>query len=706
MLSVLLVLVMLLALAVPAASAAGTITVAEQYAQYDSLYDASKWMYQASCYEESYWAAPVVADLDGDGKLEVVTAAWTLTVADAATGAVKWKSDKGTSKIYCTPVVADVDGDGKMEIAVGYGEGSGHVRLYSCDGKPRWSWQASQWGDSIRSLAAADLDGNGKLEIIAGVGAGSSESLYVFDYEGNAQGCITAQAGTYCDGIWNNGIATGDLDGDGLPEIVMPTDNWFINAFNGDGSLVMANSDAFQVNQQDTVAKEGAIPWCTVGIYEDYGEELARKNGGWGMGLTYESLAEKGRAGTYGPSMGSGIARFVDVDGDGKQEVVVSVLMMDRSKYFSATGRDWATNSEVRYMTVAIYNQDHTRFNNGTYNWEKIPTDQTAPLSKPGYTDQFSLAGSVESVPAVADVNGDGVNEIIFNSFDGKVHCFSLKDSQHELAGWPYTLPQSTASAFEIPAGPVCADVNGDGKAEVIFASMVKDSAGKSISKGALYIVGGDGKLAASTPLHDGIEDGGVNQPNGVQSIPVVRDVDGDGKYEILVNTTKYGLCAYEVTASGQPSQPDKPTQPAAATAQPTNDKLSVDGKDATPAAYKIGGANYFMLRDVAMLLNGTKAQFEISYDNEKKAINITTGKAYTPQGYELKTTPQPNAKAETSNDVVYINGEKVELAAYKIGGSNFYGIRDLGSKLGFNVGWSQARGMYIESDKAYDPNN
>lgn len=147
---------------------------------------------------------------------------------------------------------------------------------------------------------------------------------------------------------------------------------------------------------------------------------------------------------------------------------------------------------------------------------------------------------------------------------------------------------------------------------------------------------------------------------------------------------------------------PEQPAEPAAVTAQPTNDKLSVDGKDATPAAYKIGGANFFMLRDVAMLLNGTNAQFEISYDNDKKAINITTGKAYTPQGFELKTTPQPNAKAETSTDAVYIDGEKVELTAYKIGGANFYGIRDLGRALGFNVDWTSERGMFIETDKPY----
>lgn len=170
------------------------------------------------------------------------------------------------------------------------------------------------------------------------------------------------------------------------------------------------------------------------------------------------------------------------------------------------------------------------------------------------------------------------------------------------------------------------------------------------------------------------------------------------GIFAVQDENSKWSVMKASDTAT--PTTPDQPA--ATATADPTNDKLSVDGKDAAPAAYKIGGANYFKLRDVAALLNGTSAQFEISYDNDRKAINITTGKAYTPQGYELKQMPTGKAEALTSSDTVYVNGQKLELTAYKIGGANFYGIRDLGRALGFNVGWKQGTGMYIESDKPY----
>lgn len=137
-------------------------------------------------------------------------------------------------------------------------------------------------------------------------------------------------------------------------------------------------------------------------------------------------------------------------------------------------------------------------------------------------------------------------------------------------------------------------------------------------------------------------------------------------------------------------------------TATPTNDALTVDGVTQIPTAYKIGGANYFQLRDVAMLLNGTPAQFSVDYDEVLKAVKITTGKPYSPLGWELAGTASGSAEAIEGNNDIYINGEKVDFTAYKIGGTNFFQIRALGKALGFNVGWSKAAGMYIESDKPY----
>ena len=56
---------------------------------------------------------------------------------------------------------------------------------------------------------------------------------------------------------------------------------------------------------------------------------------------------------------------------------------------------------------------------------------------------------------------------------------------------------------------------------------------------------------------------------------------------------------------------------------------------------------------------------------------------------------------------VTNINGEAADLAAIALtddngGGYTYYQLRDLGKALGFNVGWSSERGIFIETDKEY----
>lgn len=105
-------------LAVPA-SATSSVTIREQY-----LYKGATDQYYT---EESYRSSPVVVDLDGDGKLEVINAAYSLTVMDAATGTLKWRVNAGkdrssaydiwgnvwSGQVFTDFEVLDIDGDGK-----------------------------------------------------------------------------------------------------------------------------------------------------------------------------------------------------------------------------------------------------------------------------------------------------------------------------------------------------------------------------------------------------------------------------------------------------------------------------------------------------------------------------------------------------------------------------------------------------------------
>lgn len=137
-----------------------------------------------------------------------------------------------------------------------------------------------------------------------------------------------------------------------------------------------------------------------------------------------------------------------------------------------------------------------------------------------------------------------------------------------------------------------------------------------------------------------------------------------------------------------------------------------VDGKSVEFQCYALKDANgyptnYIKLRDLALLLNGTPAQFEIGWDG---SVTVTTGKAYTPNGSELSTPFTGDRELAEDNSVTVVNGKTVDLAAFMLtddhgGGYTYYKLRDIGQAFGFNVGWGN-KGAFIETDKPYDPNN
>ena len=72
--------------------------------------------------------------------------------------------------------------------------------------------------------------------------------------------------------------------------------------------------------------------------------------------------------------------------------------------------------------------------------------------------------------------------------------------------------------------------------------------------------------------------------------------------------------------------------------AQRSTQYLNVDGKAINCDKYNIDDENYFKLRDLAYVLNGTGSQFDVGYDEATGTVSVTTNHAYTkPDGTELK---------------------------------------------------------------------
>ena len=129
---------------------------------------------------------------------------------------------------------------------------------------------------------------------------------------------------------------------------------------------------------------------------------------------------------------------------------------------------------------------------------------------------------------------------------------------------------------------------------------------------------------------------------------------------------------------------------------------LTVDGRSADCEYYNIDNSNYFKLRDIAFLLNGTESQFSVDYDEAAKAMKIATGEAYAPMGDELGKGKDLSSTAVVSSQTVLVNGKaRSDLKAYNIGGYNYFKLRDLSGALGFGVGYDdQTRTIRIESGK------
>ena len=130
-----------------------------------------------------------------------------------------------------------------------------------------------------------------------------------------------------------------------------------------------------------------------------------------------------------------------------------------------------------------------------------------------------------------------------------------------------------------------------------------------------------------------------------------------------------------------------------------------VDGKSVEFQCYALkdekgNDTNYIKLRDVAKVLNGTAAQFEVGWDG---AINIETGKAYTPNGSEMSTPFSGNRAYEDATAPTNVNGAPVSLSAILLrddagSGYTYYKLRDLGDALGFKVDWTSEKGIFIET--------
>lgn len=138
---------------------------------------------------------------------------------------------------------------------------------------------------------------------------------------------------------------------------------------------------------------------------------------------------------------------------------------------------------------------------------------------------------------------------------------------------------------------------------------------------------------------------------------------------------------------------------------KPAAAKVLINGRTMTLEAYNINDSNYFKLRDIAMAMNSTEKQFEVSWDGANNAIKLTANKAYTPAGGELTVSEKPILKAAVATrSKIYLNSREIQLDAFNIDGYNYFKLRDIAKALNFSVTWDEnASTIGIDTSKAYD---
>lgn len=160
------------------------------------------------------YGAPAVADLDQDGTPEVAIATETALLAlNGEDGTVQWSAplDPGSTGGV---TIADIDGDGVVELVTGVNFNGGTLYAFEAGGSLKWAVPALD--GSPLNTAAADLDGDGAYELLWN---GASQGFTIYD---GRTGAILFNDPLIVSATGSDVPVAADVDRDGYAEIVVP----------------------------------------------------------------------------------------------------------------------------------------------------------------------------------------------------------------------------------------------------------------------------------------------------------------------------------------------------------------------------------------------------------------------------------------------------------------------------------------------------
>jgi hypothetical protein len=488
--------------------------------------------------ETGWFSSPAVVDLDGDGHPEIVAPCYSTFVFDATGKRLGVGTDSG-GRVYAPGVVADLDGDGVMDIVVGGNQGT--VAAYEFQAgtlatKAGWPASTCSGGQcpEARGMAAADLDRDGKIEVVVTTTNTSDTGAQVFVFTPTGQlyqpsglsftawpryntatgtgndGDFNGQ-GNHGYGCYGENVGIGNIDDDAQLEILVTYDNHHINAFRADGTSILA-SDYYTNPSNEYLGNR--MGWGQFIRWRDPAVEEAEYHAhtSWGDVNTTMWLQW-----TASPP------NVVDVDGDGRNEVV---------------GIPNAEQHEPYVTQGFAFTVLQGAYGDGSRSARRLAGFETLP-----FTDQPPVRGDgdwypPDGIPAPTTVNilGDARPEIIAPINDGYIYAIGPDGSRL----WRFDYAQGAPKTFASEV--VVADLNQDGVPELLFGTYsLQPNAGR------LVVLENTGALLFDVPLPgQGSNGNGI----GVPAAPTVADLDGDGALEVVLTTFEHGIDVFRVPGS------------------------------------------------------------------------------------------------------------------------------------------------------------
>jgi hypothetical protein len=449
--------------------------------------------------ETGWYSSPAAANIDGDPQLEVIAGMYDLVALDGETGALQWRAESG-SRVWPAIAIVDLTGNSSLEIVVG--RSGDTLTVYNTSGGVLWARNPFGGGE-IRTLAVADLESNGAYEIIVGrASGGATKQLNVFDANGNVRSGWPARRDGepgYGWGMYNQNVAAADLNGDNLLEIIGPTDTHYITGLDRNG------------NQLPAHAMYGANKvWSQVGVHVSHAVDLRG----------YANCGSEHR-----PNFADSAPVLADVDGNGLREVIVvgNVYNCGTDPYTSL------------YQMPFIFNADRSRWGGAGFDWTAIPTPDGAAGPR---SENYNVIETAVPNPVLADLDGDGYLEILYPSYDGRLHAYWLDKTEH--GDWPFEVYNPAEGLLRFASEPAVADLDNDGVAEVIFASWVQKG---SYQTGKLHMVSALGKTIFEVALPAGFN----ADWNGAMAAPTLANIDNDADLEVVLLTAHSGVVVFDL---------------------------------------------------------------------------------------------------------------------------------------------------------------